>query len=104
MSQRVRFEPEADTEYRNAGRWYETHRQHLGVEFFDAVDSTIDQILMLPDAGALVARMPADVPVRRRAVARFPYHVIYLHIEDQIRILAVAHDRRKPGYWSDRLK
>ena len=45
---------------------------------------------MLPDAGALVARMPVDMPVRRRAVARFPYHVIYLHIEDQIRILAPA--------------
>ena len=103
MSRRVRFEPEADEEYRNAGRWYETRRQHLGVEFFDAVDATIHQILRLPDAGALVARMPADLPVRRRAVSRFPYHVIYFHIENQIRILAVAHDRRKPGYWSERV-
>ena len=103
MSRRVWFEPEADAEYRHAGRWYENHRQHLGVEFFDAVDATIDQILMLPDAGSLLARVPADLPVRRRAVPRFPYHVIYVQIEDQIRILAVAHDRRRPGYWSERL-
>ena len=33
------------------------------------------------------------------AVTRFPYHVVYLEVNDRIRILAVAHDRRKPGYW-----
>jgi len=100
----VRFEEEADAEYRAAGRWYEDHRQHLGVEFFDAVDATIDQIVMLPDGGSPVPRMPADLPVRRRAVARFPYHVVYLHAHGQIRILAIAHDRRRPGYWRERLK
>jgi hypothetical protein len=56
----VRFEEEADAEYRVAGRWYEDHRQHLGVESFDAVDATIDRIVMLPDAGSPVPRMPAD--------------------------------------------
>jgi toxin ParE1/3/4 len=99
----VRFEEEADAEYRAAGRWYEDHRQHLGVEFFDAIDATIDQIVMLPDAGSPVPRMPVDLPVRRRAVPRFPYHVVYVHIHGQIRILAIAHDRRRPGYWKERL-
>jgi hypothetical protein len=66
----VRFEEEADAEYRAAGRWYEDHRQHLGVEFFDAVDATIDQIVMLPDGGSPVPRMPADLPVRRRHLLR----------------------------------
>jgi hypothetical protein len=42
--------------------------------------------------------------VRAMAVTRFPYHVIYLEVSDRIRILAVAHDRRKPGYWKTRLK
>jgi toxin ParE1/3/4 len=97
----VRFEEEADAEYRAAGRWYEDHRRQLGVEFFDA---TIDQIVMLPDAGSPMPRMPADLSVRRRAVTRFPYHVVYLHTHGQTRILAIAHDRRKPGYWRERLK
>ena len=48
--------------------------------------------------------MPADLPVRTMAVTRFPYHVVYLEVNDEIRILAVAHDRRKPGYWKTRLK
>jgi hypothetical protein len=36
-------------------------------------------------------------------VKRFPYHVIYLEKQNDIRILAIAHDRRKPGYWKSRL-
>ena len=104
MNPRVRFEDEADAEYRLAGRWYEKRREHLGLEFFDAVDATIDQIVAMPQAGALVSRMPPDLPVRRRAVTRFPYHVVYLETPTRIRILAIAHDRRKPGYWESRLK
>jgi plasmid stabilization system protein ParE len=100
----VRFDDEADAEYRFAGRWYEARREHLGIEFFDAVDATIDQIVATPRAGARVRRLPADLTVRRRAVTRFPYHVVYLEMATHIRILAIAHDRRKPGYWKDRLK
>jgi plasmid stabilization system protein ParE len=104
VNPRVRFDDEADAEYRFAGRWYEGRREHLGTEFFDAVDATIDQIVAMPRAGARVPRLPANLTVRRRAVTRFPYHVVYLEMTSHIRILAIAHDRRKPGYWKDRLK
>jgi plasmid stabilization system protein ParE len=100
----VRFEDEADAEYRLAGRWYEDRQEHLGIEFFDAVDATIDRIVEMPQAGTVVLGLPQASPVRRRAVPRFPYHVVYLVTSGEVRILAVAHDRRKPGYWSSRLK
>jgi hypothetical protein len=48
VNPRVKFEDEADDEYRLGGRWYEDRREHLGVEFLDAVDETIDRILDLP--------------------------------------------------------
>ena len=104
MNPRVRFDEEADAEYRGAARWYEARRVHLGVEFLDAVDAAIDQLVTMPRAGALLRRLPPDLPIRRRAVTRFPYHVIYLEMATHIRILALAHDRRKPGYWKGRLK
>jgi toxin ParE1/3/4 len=103
VNPRVRFEDEAAVEYRLAGRWYEERREHLALEFFDAVDAAIDQILDLPRSGSPVPRMPTESSVRRIAVKRFPYHVIYLETKAQIRILAIAHDRRKPGYWKTRL-
>ena len=104
MNPGIRFEDEADAEYRFAGRWYESRREHLGIEFFDAVDETIDQILALPHSGTPVANLPSGLPVRRMAVARFPYHVVYLEADRTIRMLVIAHDRRTPGYWNDRLK
>ena len=73
------------------------------LEFFDAVDAAIDQIVDLPRSGAPVPRVPTELPVRRLAVKRFPYHVVYLEAQTHIRILAIAHDRRKPGYWKSRL-
>jgi len=100
----VRFEDEADSEYRLAGRWYESQRENLGIEFFDAVDATIDRIVEMPHLGTRVPRTPDDLPVRRRAVTRFPYHVVYLEIAAHIHILAIAHDRRSPGYWRGRLE
>ena len=104
MNPKVRFEDEADAEYRLAGRWYEDRRPHLGIEFFDAVDAAIDRIVAMPQAAPLVPRIQPDLSVRRRAVTRFPYHVVYLETPTHIRILAIAHDRRKPGYWQRRLK
>ncbi len=103
MKLRVRFEDEADAEYRAAGRWYEERRAGLGLEFFDEVDAAIAQVLELPRAGERVRRMPAELPVRRVAVKRFPYHVFYLEAPQELRILAVAHDRREPGYWKIRV-
>ena len=103
MTRRVHFEDEADVEYRHAGAWYESRREGLGLEFFDAVDATIRQALDFPLIGAAVSRVPLDLPVRRLAVRRFPYHVVYLETTDELRILAVAHDKRRPGYWKKRV-
>jgi toxin ParE1/3/4 len=103
VNPRVRFEDEAEAEYRAAGRWYEARRAELGVEFLDAVDATIDQIVRFPRAGAPVLQRPADLLVRHAPVKRFPYRVVYLEAETMIHVLAVAHERRKPGYWKNRL-
>ena len=86
MSRLVHFEDEAETEYRQAGGWYESR-----------VDAAIRQVLEFPRIGAPVPRLPSELPVRRVAVRRFPYHVIYMEIAEALRILAVAHDRRRPG-------
>jgi plasmid stabilization system protein ParE len=99
----VRFEDEADAEYREAGRWYDVRQPGLGLQFFDEVDAAICRIVDLPRLGARVPRTPRDLPVRRLAGHRFPYHVIYVEPPGELRILAIAHDRRKPGYWRTRL-
>ena len=86
-----------------AARWYETHRPRLGTEFLDAVGTTVSQIAEAPRIGSLVPGV-SDETIRRRPVRRFPYHVVYMELPDRLQLLAIAHDRRRPGYWSGRLR
>jgi len=103
MNQRFRPEPEASAELEDAALWYEQKRAGLGVEFVQAVDATLDQVARWPAIGQRVVNVPDDVPARRWPVNRFPYHVIYMEWEGIIRILAVAHDSREPGFWFSRI-
>lgn len=35
---------------------------------------------------------------------RFPYSIAFIELPTVVRVLAVAHERRRPGYWVGRLK
>ena len=103
MNRAFRPEPEASAELEDAAVWYSTKRPGLGVEFVEAVDAALSQIARWPQIGRVVPRVPSDVPASRFPIERFPYHVVYLEWDGAIRILAFAHDRRRPGYWLSRL-
>lgn len=104
MSPPIRTEPEASAELEEAAIWYENQRSGLGFEFLRAVDDTIEFIVRWPRAGAPVPGVSEDIRARRVPVKRFPYHVAYLATTESIRILAIAHDRRRPGYWHPRIQ
>ena len=41
---------------------------------------------------------------RRYLLKRFPFVIVYRVGESKIEIVAVAHGRRKPGYWTARVR
>jgi plasmid stabilization system protein ParE len=44
-----------------------------------------------------------EAGTRRYVLRRFPYSIIYRERgEDLIEVIAVAHDKRRPGYWRGR--
>lgn len=47
--------------------------------------------------------MPADLEIRRALMVRYPYALVFFELKDEIRIIAVAHDKRRPNYWLYRL-
>jgi plasmid stabilization system protein ParE len=91
------FHPEAEAELADAALFYESRVHGLGRSFAAEVQRTISLICEYPDAGA-----SADLPVRRALVDRFPYAVVYRPDRESLLILAVAHLRRRPGYWRRR--
>ncbi|MGH7199704.1 MAG: type II toxin-antitoxin system RelE/ParE family toxin [Planctomycetaceae bacterium] len=40
--------------------------------------------------------------MRRQSLERFPYRVIFEVRQDEVRILAIFHHSRQPGYWRSR--
>jgi len=98
----LRISEEAEAEMAEAARWYEAHRPGLGIDFLEAVDDAVARVAEMPRMGSPVSGV-ADKSIRRRAVRRFPYHLIYLELPDRLQILAIAHDRRRPGYWIGRV-
>lgn len=103
MTQPPRFIPEAAAELEDAAGWYEQEGSGLGIAFLAAIDETIELVARWPDAGTPVSGLPADLPVRRVPIPRFPYFVAYLASANAVQILAVAHERRRPAYWSGRV-
>ena len=94
----VDFHPDAHREYLDALAWYIAHSEALGRRFQQAVNEAIKYVAEGPERCAAV-----EEGIRWKRLNRFPYVVYFQQIgEDRVEVLAVAHGRRKPGYWRGR--
>jgi len=100
----VRVEPEAKQELAAAAAWYEERREGLGRELLHEVDAVLAAIARTPSRFPLYPRVAPGLGVRRAAARRFPYSIAFIDLANVVRVLAVAHDKRRPGYWVGRLK
>lgn len=89
-----RFLPPAEEEMVEASHFYEAESSELGLEFLDDVQRVIDTLREHPKLGQQVGRN-----LRRALLRRFPFSLIYSEEPDGILVVAVAHQRRRPGYW-----
>lgn len=93
----VEFLPEAVAETAAARAWY-AELGAVAVEGFEAD---------LSAAVALVAELPEAWPAyhlgtRRLLLRRYPFALVYRIDGSRIEVVAVAHLRRRPGYWGAR--
>ena len=97
-SSTFRFHPEGRGEFRDAVRWYLARDRRASSDFRIAVSGAIRALAEAPQ------RWPKYLHgTRRLVVQRFPFSIVYLEDPGLIVIIAVAHSKRKPGYWKDRL-
>jgi plasmid stabilization system protein ParE len=95
---RIRFSELANNELVDACDWYERQQDGLGARFKSAVR----------DAARQIARTPLLFPVeledvRRYVMNRFPYTLRYVLRGEEVWILAVSHQHRRPDYWVERI-
>jgi len=86
-----------------AATWYETRRPNLGIDFIAAVREAILRVAANPQACPLARDVPPHLRVRKFPLRRFPYSIVFIELDDEIRVLAIAHGSRQPRYWRPRL-
>jgi plasmid stabilization system protein ParE len=93
------FDPLASKDVLKIAREYEERSVGLGKKFRDELAAVIN----------LLRRLPRSAPgvrgnLRRKSMDRFPYSLIYAIEENEIRIYAVMHHRRRPDAWMKRIR
>jgi toxin ParE1/3/4 len=90
--------PQALAELHDAAAFYTLKANaELGLAFVAEFERAANLVLATPLLGAVFRG-----PRRRYIFRRFPYSIIYRATVEELQILAVAHHRRRPGYWINR--
>ena len=94
----VRFHPAAAQEAEEAYDWYAVRNLAAAQGFREELRRAVEA----------VAASPVTWPryrsrARRYVFPRFPFSLVYLLRGDEVEVIAVAHGRRRPGYWRSRV-
>lgn len=95
---KVSLHPSAVEEARAAYGYYSTRSERAGTAFLAELDRAIIGIAESP------SRWRSHLHgTRRYIMRRFPFLVIYHEVGAALEVVAVAHARRRPGYWRGRV-
>ncbi|MBI5442176.1 MAG: type II toxin-antitoxin system RelE/ParE family toxin [Deltaproteobacteria bacterium] len=93
------FLPEADEDLSEAAAWYEEQSPGLGDEFLSEAFRAVELATSSPDIGA-----PYRKGTSRLLLRTFPFNLVYRQDHRSILFVAVAHQKRHPGYWRGRVR
>jgi toxin ParE1/3/4 len=96
---RIRYRPEAVEELQEAERWYRARHDQAADRWLEAAGQTIEAIAESPEMWAQDRQ-----GIREVRVHHFPYAVAYRVHADFVEIVAIAHTKRRRGYWRNRLR
>ena len=96
-SKPLRLHPAAEREYLSALAWYRDQSPIAAEEFAIVVRQAIERIEEAPQ------RWPSYFgDFRKYTLRQFPFAIVYQESLLEIIVFAVAHGRRRPGYWRAR--
>jgi plasmid stabilization system protein ParE len=94
---KIRFSSESFAEAEAAQQWYAERSLPAGKAFLEELTHAVERVSDAPE------QWPRYIEGTRRYVFhRFPFSIIYREIGNDLVIVAVAHGKRRPGYWKIR--
>jgi toxin ParE1/3/4 len=97
MSLAVEFHDDARAEVLAAHAWYVARSPAAADAFIVELERAVELICDAPEAWS-----PHLYGTRKHVFRRLPYSVIYRIVGETLEVIAVAHQRRRPGYWRGR--
>ena len=95
---RIRFLSPAEIEMFDAAAYYETRVLELGTDFISTIEIAVLDLSDEPEKWPVIGK-----EIRRRILPRFPYSILYKIDPEEIIIVAIMHQKRRPNYWINRL-
>lgn len=95
---KYRLTTEAKNELSAGVSFYDSEYPGLGQDFAVEVRRLCRLVAKSPGSG-----FELRPGLRRRILRRFPYSILYTIDDDSIVVIAVAHQSRRPGYWTQRV-
>ena len=92
------FHPESEWDLREAAEHY---KERAGTALSQALFTEFEYSIQLLMQHLLLGALWLNGK-RRLVMRHFPYSVIYTVADEEIRVLAVVHHSRRPGYWRKR--
>lgn len=96
---RIRFAEAAYNELNDACDWFDRQQAGLGLRFRSDVREATLRI-----AGSPLLFPVEREEVRRYVMNRFPYTLRYVLRGDEVWIVTVSHQHRRPDYWVERVQ
>jgi toxin ParE1/3/4 len=93
----VRLHPLAADEAKSAHRWYTERNTAAAEGFLKELDAAMEAIADAPERWPRFHRR-----FRRFLLHKFPFSVVYIQRQNFVEVIAIAHHRRRPGYWKHR--
>jgi len=97
-SRQIDVHPEAVAEARTAAQWYRERSASAADAFIAELDRALERIPESPEMWPPYVR-----GTRRYLLQRFPFYLVYRQVVGRLEIVAIAHGRRRPGYWKSRI-
>lgn len=94
----VDFLPDARADFDESFDWYAERSAEAAARFANAVDAALSAVASDPKRFEAVDDLHQECPLKR-----FPFRIVYRVEEGRIVVVAVAHAKRRRGYWKDHL-
>ncbi len=95
---RIVWQDHAKIELKEAVQYYRANAgEDVAHDFRDGVRRLTRQLLEHPEIGVRIHR-----EIRRYPLHDHPFNIIYRLTTEAVIIVALAHQRRRPGYWAGR--